>query len=205
MNPIVVIAVVRAWYRRRLLFAICTMMLLCWTAVRPASAAQIWRIDEAHTVISFKIDAAGYPTTYGRFTRYTGRIALDLERPAKSSTTFTVASASVDFGSPPLNELVKSPVLLNADNFPTLSFSSTQVEKLDPRTARVTGNLTMLGVTRPIMLVVNVDGDASRKGRAVAFIATGTITRSEFGMIFGLPLINDTLELTVRTRALTDE
>jgi polyisoprenoid-binding protein YceI len=55
------------------------------------------------------------------------------------------------------------------------------------------------------MLMVNVEPDPSAKGRAVAFVATGTITRSEFGMTFGLPLIDDALEVTVKTRALTDE
>jgi len=86
-----------------------------------------------------------------------------------------------------------------------VSFVSTQVEKLDSRAARVTGNLTMLGVTRSIVLTVNVDADPLAKGRAVAFVATGTIRRSEFGMPFGVPLIDDTLEITVKTRALADE
>jgi polyisoprenoid-binding protein YceI len=95
-----------------------------------------------------------------------------------------------------------------------MSFASTEIEKLDARTARVTGNLTLLGVTRPVALTVNVDtGNPARglakgaeKGaNAVAFSATGTIKRSEFGMIFGMPLIDDALEITVKTRALTDE
>ena len=94
---------------------------------------------------------------------------------------------------------------MNVEEFPTMSFTSTQVEKLDPRTARVTGDLTMLGVTKPITLTVNVDADPSANGRAVAFVATGRIARSEFGMIFGIPLIEDSLEITVKTRALTDE
>jgi len=63
----------------------------------------------------------------------------------------------------------------------------------------------MLGVTKPIVLTVNVDTDPTAKGRAVAFVAKGTITRSEFGMAFGLPLIDDALAITVKTRALTDE
>ena len=103
--------------------------------------------------------------------------------------------------------------MLNVAKYPTLSFASTQVEKLDPRTARVTGNLTMLGVTKPIALDVNVEPDPSAKesakgpakGRLVAFSATGTNKRSDFGMIFGLPLIDDAIEITVTTRALTDE
>ena len=194
--------------------------LMCGGALA-AMAAQSWRIDETHTSIGFKIDATGFPTTRGHFNHYTGRIAIDLDRPAKSSTSFTVESASVDVGSQSYTDFVKSTALLNVAKFPTLSFASTQVEKLDPRTARVTGNLTMLGVTKPIALTVNVEPDPSAqesaqesakqsakqsaKRRLVAFSATGTIRRSDFGMIFGLPLIDDAIEITVKTRALTDE
>ncbi len=89
--------------------------------------------------------------------------------------------------------------------FPTLSFSSTQVEKVDPRTARVTGNLTMLGVTKPVALTVTVGTEPSGTRRVVAFSATATLKRSDYGMIFGIPLIDDALEITVRTRALSDE
>jgi polyisoprenoid-binding protein YceI len=185
--------------------AVLAVVLLCGIGARPATSAQGWRIDEAHTSIGFKIDATGFPTTRGRFTRYSGRILLDFERPAKSFTTFTVDATSVDAGSRSFNDFVKSAALLDVARFPTLSFTSTVVEKLDPRTARVTGNLTMLGVTRPVALTVNVETDPSAKRRAVAFQATATIKRSEFGMIFGLPLIDDTLEITVKTRALTDE
>ena len=182
-----------------------TLALTCCTGAYVAMAGQSWRIDETHTSIGFKIDATGFPTTRGRFTHHTGRILIDFERPAKSFTSFTANSASVDVGSQSFNDFVKSAAMLDVAKFPTLSFTSTQVEKLDPRTARVTGNLTMLGVTKPIAFTVNVETDPSSKGRAVAFSATGTIKRSEFGMIFGIPLIDDALEITVKTRALTDE
>jgi polyisoprenoid-binding protein YceI len=86
-----------------------------------------------------------------------------------------------------------------------MSFTSTQVEKVDSHTARVIGNLTMLGVSKPLTLTVSVETDPSAKGRAVAFVAKGTIARSDFGMKFGIPLIDDALEITVKTRALTDE
>jgi len=190
-------------YRR--LVAVCTLVLLSCTGTRAATPAQGWRIDEAHTSIGFKIDAVGFPTTRGYFTRYSGRILIDFARPAKSFTSFTVESASVELGSQSFDDFVKSAALLDVAKFPTLSFNSTQVEKLNARTARVTGNLTMLGVTKPITLTVNVDSDSSAKESAVAFVATGTITRSEFGMAFGVPLIDDALEITVKTRALTDE
>jgi polyisoprenoid-binding protein YceI len=188
----------------RRLVAVCTLVLLSCTDTRAATPTQGWRIDEAHTSIEFKIDvcAVGFPTTRGYFTRYSGRILIDFTRPAKS---FTVESASIELGSQSFDDFVKNAALLDVAKFPTLSFNSTQVEKLNARTARVTGNLTMLGVTKPITLTVNVDSDPSAKESAVAFVATGTITRSEFGMAFGVPLIDDALEITVKTRALTDE
>ena len=189
----------------RRLVTVCALALLPFAGTGEATAAQGWRIDEAHTWIGFKIDAVGFPTTRGHFNHYSGKVLIDFDRPAKSFTSFTVDSTSIDLGSQAFTDFVKSSPLLSAEKYPTLSFISTQVEKLDSRTARVTGNLTMLGVTKPIVLTVNVDTDPSAKGRAVAFVATGTIARSEFGMTFGVPLIDDALEITVKTRALTDE
>jgi polyisoprenoid-binding protein YceI len=173
--------------------------------VQAAVSAQGWRIDEQRTAIGFKIEAVGFPTTRGRFTHYSGRILLDFDRPARSFTSFTVDSDSVELGSKAFNEFVKSAALLDVTRFPTLSFTSTQVEKLDPRTARVTGNLTLLGVTKPLALTVTVETEPSGKRRVVAFAATATLKRSDYGMIFGIPLIDDALEITVKTRALSDE
>jgi polyisoprenoid-binding protein YceI len=180
------------------------LALLCCVGSRARPSAQSWRIDEAHTSIGFKIDAVGFPTTRGRFVHYSGRIRLDFDHPANSFTDFTVDSNSLDVGSRSFSDFVKSPALLNAAKFPTLSFTSTGIEKIDSHTASVKGDLTMLGVTKPIILTVNVTTDRSAGARAVAFSATGTIKRSDFGMIFGIPLIDDALEVIVMTRALTD-
>ena len=185
-------------------FAIGSVLCMaCLIDVRAAS--QRWLIDEAQTWIGFKIDAAGFPTTHGHFAHYKVQILIDFDRPAKSYTNFTVDSTSVDVGSPAFNDFVKSAVLLDVVRFPTMSFSSTKVEKLNSHIARVSGDLTMLGVTKPITLTVDVDTDPSAKGHAISFVAKGTILRSEFGMKFGFPLVEDALEITVKTRALSDE
>jgi polyisoprenoid-binding protein YceI len=179
------------------------LTLVCCVASRAAPSAQSWRIDEARTSIGFKIDAVGFPTTRGRFVHYSGRIRIDFDHPADSFTTFTVDSSSIDVGSRSFNDFVKSAALLNVARFPTLSFTSTRIEKIDSHTASVKGALTMLGVTKPIMLTVNVITNRSA-ARDAAFSASGTIKRSEFGMIFGIPLIDDSLEIIVTTRALSD-
>jgi polyisoprenoid-binding protein YceI len=170
-----------------------------------ANRAQSWRIDEAQTSIAFKIDAVGFPTTHGHFGHYAGKILIDFDRPAKSFTNFTVDATSVDVGAASFNEFVKSRALLNVERFPTMAFASTQVEKLDAHTARVIGNLTMLGVSRPVTLTVDVETNTANQANAVSFTAKGTIVRSEFGMTFGIPLIDDAIEITVKTRALNDE
>jgi polyisoprenoid-binding protein YceI len=181
------------------------LALCCGAGVEAATRAQAWRIDEAQTWIGFKIDAVGFPTTHGRFAHYSGQVLIDFDRPAKSYTTFTVDATSVDVGPASFNDFIKSSVPLNVERFPTMSFASTQVEKVDAHTARVTGNLTLLGVTKPITLTVDVATDPAAKGRTVAFVAKGRIQRSDFGMMFGIPLIDDALEITVKTRALSDE
>jgi polyisoprenoid-binding protein YceI len=189
----------------RRLGAVCLIILASRLGAQATTRSSAWRIDEAQTWIGFKIDAVGFPTTHGHFKRYSGQVFIDFDRPAKSFATFTVDAASVDLGSTSFNNFVKSAALLNVEHFPTMSFDSTQVAKLDSHTARVTGNLTMLGVTRPLTLTVDVATDPAVKGRAVAFVAKGTIHRSDYGMVFGIPLIEDALEITVKTRALSGE
>jgi polyisoprenoid-binding protein YceI len=183
---------------------VCAALLLC-SPSQAANRPQSWRIDEAQTSIAFKIDAVGFPTTHGHFGHYSGKILIDLDRPAKSFTNFTVDATSVEVGAASFNDFVKSAALLNVQRFPTMAFASTQVEKLDSHTARVIGNLTMLGVSRPITLTVNVEPNAANQANAVSFVAKGTIVRSEFGMTFGIPLVDDAIEITVKTRALNDE
>jgi polyisoprenoid-binding protein YceI len=186
--------------------SVARMLGVAWVSVLICTVeARAWRIDEAETTIGFAIGAVGFPTTHGRFAHYRGRLLIDFDRPAKSYTTFTVDATSLEIGSPSFNDFVKSPALLDVEHFPTMNFASTQVEKVDGHTARVTGNLTLLGVTKPITLTVEVITDPSARGRAVAFVAKSRIQRSDFGMNFGGPLIDDALEITVKTRALPDE
>jgi polyisoprenoid-binding protein YceI len=185
--------------------ALSTMMLLCPAGMHAATAAEGWHIDESHSSIGFKIDAVGSPTTHGRFNHYSSRIVIDLQHPERGFMTFVIDSASIDVGSELINDFAKSWVLLDVEKFPTLSFTSTHVETVDAHTARVTGNLTMLGITKPIILTVNIEADSATQGGAVLLVVTATIRRSEFGMTFGLPLINDALEIAVQARALPGE
>ncbi len=114
---------------------------------------------------------------------------------------FRVAAKSVDANSTSLDDYLRSEAFLNVANFPDMRFISTNVEKRDEQHARVTGDLTMLGVTWPISLDVEVARKLAATNQRVGFKATGVINRLDFGMNSGYPLISDAIHLTVTTEA----
>lgn len=160
--------------------------------------ARTYRVDPAKTEIAFEIGAKGYPLTHGVFRRFTSSLAIDVERPQRSSVRFEVASDSLDTRSPALDAYVRGPVFLDAASYPTIRFVSTSVEKLGDHTVRVTGDLTLLGVTRPETFVVEVDPGA---GSSFSLRAAGDVRRSAFGMKSALPLVSDDVRILVSTRA----
>src|SRR5271156_4400653 len=145
-------------------------------AASPALAAANWRIDPARTHIAFAIDAVGYPRTRGQFRQFSGRILVDLDRPDRSSVTFHVQSQSVDVGSSPFDDYLRSTAFLDAARFPSIDFVSKSVEKVDDHTVRVTGDLTLLGVTRPLSVDVAVERPNGGSARLV-FQAKTSIDR----------------------------
>ena len=166
-----------------------------------AQARSSWEIDPAQTHVRFWVDAIGWPRTAGEFKSFEGRIDIDFDRPSRSRVDFRVAAKSVDVNSATLDDYLRSEVFLNVAKFPSMGFVSTSVEKRDEQHARVTGDLTMLGVTRPISLDVEVAGKVAEANQRVGFKATGVINRLDFGMNSGYPLISDAIHLTVSTEA----
>jgi polyisoprenoid-binding protein YceI len=178
--------------------------LLALALVAGAVAAQArssWKIDPSQTHVRFWVDAIGWPRTIGEFKSFDGRIDIDFARPSRSRVDFRVAAKSVDANSASLNDYLRSEVFLNVANFPGMRFISTSVEKRDEQHARVTGDLTLLGVTRPISLDVEVARKLAGTNQRVGFKATGVINRLDFGMNSGYPLISDAIHLTVTTEA----
>ena len=172
-----------------------------WSAPPRASAASSrWRIDPARTRIAFAIDAAGFPRTEGRFDAFEGRIAIDLDRPEKSSVAFHVRSGSVDVGSASFGDYLRSPAFLDAARHPTIDFVSTAVAKLGDHAVRVSGELTLLGVTKPLTVDVAVEQAPGGLGR-FAFRAATRIDRLEFGMNSGFPLVSRDVDLTISSEA----
>lgn len=169
------------------------------TQAQPAVAAANWRIDPARTHIAFAIDAVGYPRTHGQFRQFTGRISVDFEHPDRSSVSFHVRSQSVDVGSASFDDYLRSDAFLNSTRFPSIDFVSNSVAKVDDHTVRVTGELTLLGVTRPLSVDVAVQREGG--GGRLAFLAKTNVDRLEFGMNSGFPLVSRDVELVISSAA----
>jgi len=165
-----------------------------------AHARMSWAIDPARTHIRFAVDATGWPRTVGEFRRFEGRISVDFERPEASRVSFKVEAASVDVGSSSFSDYLKSIAFLNADKYPTIDFVSTSVEKLSDHTVRVSGDLTLLGVTKPLVVDVDVLRDGAAPSR-LDFSAHTHVDRLEFGMNSGFPIISREVDLDIASGA----
>lgn len=164
-----------------------------------ALAEASWRVDPSRTHIAFAIDAVGYPRTHGEFRQFDGRISVDLQRPDRSSVSFHVQSKSVDVGSAAFGDYLRSPAFLDSARYPAIDFVSNSVTKISDHTVRVAGELTLLGVTRP--LSVDVEIERQGKGQRLVFLAKTSIDRLEFGMNSGFPLVSRDVELVISSAA----
>ena len=184
--------------RAGLAWAALTLGILAQTQA-PAAAAN-WRIDPTRTHIAFAIDAVGYPRTHGQFRRFAGRISVDFDHPDKSRVSFHVESVSVDVGSASFDDYLRSDAFLNSTRFPSIDFVSSSVAKVDDHTVRVIGELTLLGVTRPLSVDVAVEREGD--GGRLAFLAKTNIDRLAFGMNSGFPLVSRDVELVISSAAI---
>jgi polyisoprenoid-binding protein YceI len=186
-------------HRARIVMAILAVGVLAQIRT-PAAASANWRIDPARTHVDFAIDAVGYPRTRGQFRQFTGRISVDFNHPDRSSVTFHVQSQSVDVGSTSFDDYMRSVAFLDSAHFPSIDFVSNSVEKVDDHTVRVTGVLTLLGVTQPLSVDVAVERETSG-GERLDFLAKTSIDRLAFGMNSGFPMVAREVQLVISSEA----
>lgn len=167
----------------------------------PGAERDAWSIDPARTHITFAVDAIGYPRTKGEFHRFDGHITVDFEHWNRSSVVFHVEANSVDVGSQSFSDYLRSLAFLNATQFPTIDFVSRAVERVDDHTVRVSGDLTLLGVTKPLAVDVAVRRDNEGGRSRLAFSAQTHIDRLEFGMNSGFPLVSRDIDLVISSEA----
>ena len=153
----------------------------------PAAKVETWKIDSVHSSTLFRIQHAGAGRFWGRFNDVTGTVDWPRDNAAAPGFDVIVAVESVDSGNAKLDGHLKSPDFFNAREFETMTFTSTGGERVDDTHWKVTGDLTLLGVTKPTTAVIEFTGLRGNPVLAKAgWEAVFEINRSDFGMNWGV-------------------
>ena len=150
-----------------------------------------WQIDTAHSEIQFKVRHMMVSWAKGSFEKFGGTIELDEENPENTKVDIQIETASINTRQPDRDAHLRSPDFFDAPTYPYITFKSTKVERTGPNTAKMTGDLTVRGITKPVTLDVSYEGQ--HKSPFGPFIAAGfnaetTISRKEFGLTWNAAL-----------------
>lgn len=169
-------------------------------------AAESYTVDNRHTFPSFEVNHLGLSTYRGRFNTTSGKITLD--RAAKTaSVEIEIDTASVSTGLAELEKHLRAEDFFNVEKFPKVTFKSTRVEFEGENPKAVHGDLTMLGVKKPVTLTIgsfNCRVHPMNKKYVCGADAFVTIKRSEFGMNYAIPAVSDEVKLLLQVEAIRD-
>jgi len=154
-------------------------------AVSAAAQTETWQLDPAHTAAQFAVRHMGISTVRGAFTKVSGTVQYDPTDPAKSSIDATIDAASVDSRVEMRDNDLRSSKFFDVAKYPSITFKSKHVEPAGTGKLKVTGDLTMHGVTKEVVLDVDGPSEPFKDPRGnfhVGASATTTINRSDFGV-----------------------
>ncbi len=167
-------------------------------------ASESYTIDPAHTFPHFTIRHLGFSTMHGRFDHTSGTIVLD--RAAKTgSVEIAIDATSVSTGFAKRDEHLRGPDFFNSAEFPTITYKSTTVHFKGDEPSSVDGNLTILGVSKPVTLTIddfNCGTNPMNKKEECGAGASAQIKRSDFGVKYGLPAVGDDVGLVFEVEAI---
>lgn len=152
--------------------------------------ASIWKSDSVHSRFGFSVNHLGISSFSGSFTDYKISISNNAADFSDAVVELTAEVKSIDTDNEMRNEHLKGPDFFDAAKFPQITFKSTSFKKTGAKTYKVTGDLTLHGVTKKIDLDAVLVGTAvnpQNKKELVGFKVTGTIKRSDFGIATGMP------------------
>lgn len=185
-------------------FSILAAVLALFTSLASAQATT-WSVDPAHSNVEFSIKHLGLSNVHGRFGKVTGTIVYNAADVTKSSVNVTIDVAGLDTGMEPRDNHLKTDAFFDVAKLPTATFASTSVVK-DGSGLKVTGNLTLHGVTKPVVLSVDAPVTAVSpmdKKMHSGFSATATLNRLDFNIGGGFPeaILSNAVKLTIEVEA----
>lgn len=175
-------------------------------ATTPALAApESYVLDASHSQIVFSYNHLGFSTTHGMFSGFEGQISFDAEAPATSSVQVAFPVKTMLTGSQARFDHFMSPDFFGAADDEMVTFASTAIEVTGDTTALITGDLTLNGVTKPVVLdaTLNQQGTHPMENKPwLGFDATATVLRSDFGLGMFAPYISDEVQISISVEAM---
>lgn len=176
--------------------------------IRAIAPAGIWRVDPSHSSVGFSVKHMMIATVRGKFGEFDG--TLEVDESGSGRAIGTVKAASIDTGDETRDEHLRSADFFDAAEHPELRFESTAVEALEDGRFKVTGEITIRGVTRTVELEVEVQGTGRDPygNERVALEARGELNRKDFGLNWnktleaGGALVGDTVKLALDLSAI---
>ena len=174
--------------------------------VSSGRASETFKFDQAHSMIAFKVRHM-LGNAKGKFTKFSGTIEVDREHPEKSSVVATIQAASIDTANAKRDEHLRTADFFNVAKFPEIIFKSSGAKRTGANTGEITGDFTMHGVTRPIVLNVQLLGDPESAAKSPTTrwrVTTAPLKRSEFGIgkdATGAGMIGDDVMVTIEIEA----
>jgi polyisoprenoid-binding protein YceI len=162
-----------------------------------------YEVEPRHTQLVFAVSHFGLTDFYGRFDKVSGTLTFDPADPSKSTVSISIDTASVDTPNAQLNSEIQAPAIFDSAHFPAATFKSTSIARSGPNSGRITGDLTLKGIAKPVTLEATYNGGLKSPigGNAflIGFHATTTIRRSDFNMTSAMwsPLVGDDVKLTI--------
>jgi polyisoprenoid-binding protein YceI len=179
-------------------------------AAAPQPPAGAYTIDKAHTSVTFRVSHLGFSRYTARFGKVDGKLKFDPATPAAMALEATIDPQSLELNAPPagFHDQLMGKSFFEADKYPAITFRSTKVAVTGPNTAKVTGDFTLHGITKPVTLDVTYNGGwpaNAMDGARIGFSGHGSFKRSAFGMGFGVPAagsnlgVGDDVEVMIET------
>jgi polyisoprenoid-binding protein YceI len=201
---------------KRLLSTCAFVLMLTNGAYAAAPAIDVpagnYTLDKPHATLLFRVSHMGFSHYTAQFKQFDAKLHFDPANPTTSKVDATVDPRSLSLPNPPagFTETLLGKQWLNAEQYPNMTFRSTKVELTGPTTARITGEFTLHGITKPLVLDATFNG--GYKGipnmdphARIGFSAHGTLRRSEYGVAFGIPQpgsnmgVSDEVEIILET------
>jgi len=175
-------------------------------AAPPPTPTNRWSADPVHSAVNFRVRHLGITWVNGTFGQWTADLTFDPTKPEAASVSAKIQSATITTGNDRRDTDIRQNYLA-VDSFPEITFTSTKVERTAPDHLRITGDLTMRGITHPVMLETDIGGVLNTpRGRRTAFSATTTLKRQDYGIALnrfmeGAQVVGDDVRITIDVEA----